>query len=177
MSNAKAVLTCAIALSLLAASAAGQSTAPDASPLPSLPPTGLAPSETVQVNVANIAVSTSTGISASCTGSITFYNASGTAIGTPATFSLGTRQMFSAPVPYASTGGTGARTVVRAEIALMATVAGFGIPPCALASSIEVYDTTTGVTHAFAQGSPGQGLIGVIWAGTYVPAVLPLTAR
>jgi len=173
MSNAKAVLPYAVALSFFAAAAAAQSPAPDVAPLPSLPPIGVAPSETVQVNVANIAADASTGVPAHCTGSITFYNAAGIAISTPATFAIGTRQMFSVPLPYASTGGTGARTVVRAEIAMVATVAGFGIPPCVLVSSIESYDTTTGVTHAYAQGTLGQGLIGVIRTGSYVPAVIP----
>lgn len=174
MSNARIVVTCAIALSLTAVSAAGQSAVADAS-LPSFPPIGLAASETAQVNVVNTAVSPSTGVPASCTGSITFYNTSGTAIGTAANFSLGTRQVFSAVLPYALTGGTGERTVVRAEIAISATIAGFGIPPCILVSSIETYDTATGVTHAFAQGNLGKKAIGFIITGP--PAVVAPSAR
>jgi hypothetical protein len=175
MENSRAVsnqtiVMCAITLSL-AATAAGQSAAAGASPIPSLPPVGLAASETVQVNVVNTAVSPSTGVPASCTGSITFYNAGGTAIGAPANFSLGTRQIFSAALPYALTGGTGGRTVVRAEIATAATVAGFAIPPCILLSSLETYDTATGVTHTFAQGNSAQGVAGIILSGP--PAVVP----
>src|SRR5579863_5041364 len=76
-------------------------------PSSALPPVGLAVSETAQVNVANVAVGSTGDPAPSCQGSVTFYNASGTAIGTPTPFSLGARQIASVAVPYASTGALG----------------------------------------------------------------------
>jgi hypothetical protein len=122
-----------------------------------LPPMGVASSETIQVNVINNA-STPTAPDAaapSCSGTIAFYSATGSIIGTPTSFTIGNEQIFSASLPYSATGATGARTVVRAIITLAATAwAGLVPPPaCALGSSMETYDTLTGVTHAFATGT------------------------
>jgi hypothetical protein len=131
-----------------------------------LPPVGLASTETAQVNVTNAAVAPSPGsVPPSCTGNISFYDANGTVIGKPTNFALGSRQVFSVPLPFASTGATGSRTVIRAEISFMQAVAGFGIPSCTLESSLEIYDTATGVTHAVLAGTPPPGLMGVIRSG------------
>jgi hypothetical protein len=132
-----------------------------------LPPVGLAVTETAQVNVVNTAATSSDGTAASCTGSIAFYNAGGSIIGTATSFAVGTGQIFSVRLPYASAGASGSRTVVRVEIASAATIAGFGVPPCALASSLETYDSATGVTHAFVSGVPAQNPINVIRTGTF----------
>jgi hypothetical protein len=44
------------------------------------------------------------------------------------------------------------------------------LPPCALASSLETYDTATGVTHAFVSGVAAQGLTAVIRSAMFAPA-------
>jgi hypothetical protein len=124
---------------LTALAAMGQSSGPlIASSV--LPPVGLASSETVQVNVVNNA-STPTAPDAaapSCSGTIAFYTASGSIIGTATSFAIGNDQIFSASLPYSATGATGARTVVRVMITLAATWAGLVPPPaCALGSSME----------------------------------------
>lgn len=127
----------------------------------SFPPVGLAPSETAQVNVVNTATAYSGAPAPSCTGSIAFYNASGSMIGGATSFTAGSGQISSVTLPYDAAGGSGSRTVVRAEIVLTfpATVAAAGAvtsaPPCLLSSSLETYDTMTGVTHVFLAGTQG----------------------
>jgi len=61
---------------------------------------GLGSTETAQVAVVNLANAPSSGPAASCTGSIAFFNAAGTAIGTATTFTLGTGQVASARLPF-----------------------------------------------------------------------------
>jgi hypothetical protein len=141
-------------------------TSPYATPLFQLPPIGLAGSETAQVNLINTATTAtpSTGaVEPSCTGTITFYNASGSIIGSATSFTAGSGQIVSVSLPYASTGASGSRIVIRVGIVLLATATGpQPPPPCALASSLETYDTATGVTHLFASGVAAQGLTAVL---------------
>src|SRR5580700_1946406 len=84
----------------MALSAFGQITipsGPSAPPLPSqFPPIGLAASETAQVNIVNTASQPIGGPAPSCTGTITFYNASGAIIGAATSFAVGSGQIFSA---------------------------------------------------------------------------------
>ena len=56
---------------------------------------GLAPGETVQVNLVNLASASSSGTAASCAGSVSFYNAAGSIIGTATTFTLTSGQITS----------------------------------------------------------------------------------
>lgn len=140
---------------LTASSAMGQASGPlIASSV--LPPVGVASSETVQVNVVNNANTPTAPDAAAplCSGTIAFYSASGSIIGTATSFAIGNGQIFSASLPYSATGATGARTVVRVTITLTATWAGIVPPPaCALGSSLETFDTLTGATHAFVAGT------------------------
>jgi hypothetical protein len=59
---------------------------------------------------------------------------------------------------------SGARTVVRAEIVVLTVQTGSiaqtpsPAPACILVSSLETYDTATGVTHALVSGGAAQGL-------------------
>jgi hypothetical protein len=161
-------------------SAFGQPAIPvSAVPLQSsqFPPIGLASSETAQVNVVNTAAAPSSSPAGnttppSCTGTITFYNSTGSTIGAATSFTVGAGQIFSATLPYASIGASGSREVIRVAVALsLVTVASLQPPAlCTLASSLETYDTATGVTHTFVAGATGQGLFGVI-RGT--PLVVP----
>jgi hypothetical protein len=155
-----------------------------------LPPVGLASSETAQVNVvntANVSIATLGAVPAlpSCTGSIAFLNASGNMIGKATTFTVGSGQIFSATLPYASAGASGSRTVIRAEIVSTITVGGMAMlgivtepampaaPACALQSSFETYDTATGVTHVFISGpAAAQILTPAIRSGNFT-ATLP----
>jgi len=112
-----------------------------------LPVVGLAPSETMQINVLNAAAVSANATAASCTGSVTFYNSAGTAIGSPSTFTVGSGQISSVKLPYASAGGSGSRTVLRPVITTMGTIPAKA--PCALEYSLETYDTAMGITHVF----------------------------
>jgi hypothetical protein len=141
-----------VGLLFVAASAFGQTTSPVGiwtyTTSSNLPPFGLAVSETAQVNVFNTAVA------ASCSGTVAFYDGKGSVIGSAASFTAGSGQITSVTLPYASTGGSGSRTVVRAEIAYQTAAGGFA--PCSLSYSLETYDTGTGVTHTFVSGAVAQ---------------------
>jgi hypothetical protein len=115
-------------------------------------PTGLATSETAQINVAN---ASSSGTAASCTGTISFLDASGNTIGTATSFTVTSGQIVSASLPYSSTGASG-RAVIRGLVQLPESSS--SPAPCALSSSLEIFDTGTGVTHAvITAGGPGAG--------------------
>jgi hypothetical protein len=136
----------------------------------SFPPVGLAASETMQVNVVNLAENpatvTSTSPAASCTASISFFNAAGTPIGTATSFTVTAGEAQSATMTLAKAGITGTtRAEIRAVIQSTITE-GRDAPPCSLASSLETFDTTLGVTHVYLTGpapsSPGPVIFGVI---------------
>jgi hypothetical protein len=130
-----------------------------------LPPFGIAMTETAQVNVVNTAAAASGGTAASCSGTIAFFNAAGALIGSAVPFtSLGTGKIFSATLLYSATGGTGSRVVVRAEITDTSTLTGFSTAPCSLSSSLEIFDTSTGVAHAFVSGTTTLSPIAVTGA-------------
>jgi hypothetical protein len=175
MINRRTYPLLATGLLLAAASSFGQTiTLPNIALTSStnLPPFGLASSEIAQVNVVNTAASASNGNAASCNGSIAFYNASGTIIGTASPFTaLGTGKIFSATLTYAATGGTGSRVVARAEITDTTTLTGFATSPCSLSSSLEIYDSATGVTHAFVSGTATLNPIGIVSPVIVNPAI------
>jgi hypothetical protein len=125
-----------------------------------LPPVGLGATETAEVNVANFAANASDGTAASCTGSISFLNASGATIGSATSFTVTAGQIFSARLPFSGAGSSGTRTVIHGVVALtLATTS--PRPPCALAVSLATFDTSSGATHALvtsgAGGGPGGG--------------------
>lgn len=115
-----------------------------------LPVMGVAITDTLQVNLVNTAAASSSGTAASCTGSVSFYNAAGSILGTATNFTLGSGQISSVKLPYASAGGSGSRALVRTVVTSQGTAP--PTAPCALGVTLETYDTATGVTHAFAAG-------------------------
>ncbi len=179
MQNSKLLLTLTVMASAVAQTALAQtpfatSTPPTVTRNSSFPPVGLAASETMQVNVVNLAENpatvTSTSPAASCTGSISFFNAAGTPIGTATDFTLAAGVTQSATLTLAKAGITGTtRAEIRAVIQSTITE-GRDAPPCSLASSLETFDTTLGVTHVYVSGpasssnSPGPVVFSVISA-------------
>lgn len=152
-----------------AVSVFGQTTTPGTqTSTSSLPPVGLASTETVQVNVANTASLSPAGVISYCTGSIAFFDASGNAIGSPTNFNLANGQISSVKLAFSSIPSAGSlRAVVRATVSLtynstVAIAPTNGVvalpPPCALATSLETYDTATGATHVY-YVSPGPQII------------------
>jgi hypothetical protein len=125
-----------------------------------LPPVGLAVSETAQVNVTNTAPPPANGGAAPLCGvTVVFYGGRDgqTILGNLAVFQLRNGDVASAPLPYALTGASGARTVIRVAITvspiLVTTDSGPQTAPCTLLSSLETFDSATGVTHAFTSAS------------------------
>jgi len=106
---------------------------------------GLGSTETAQIAVVNLANASSSGPAASCTGSIAFFNAAGTAIGTAATFTLATGQIASASLPFASGGGTAVRILIRGVVTVTRT-AGSGVA-CTPAATLDTFDSSSGVTN------------------------------
>jgi len=150
---------------LLAASAAAQGPLAPAPPPPlsitrnyNFPPVGLAGTETLQVNVVSTSTVTVASLvpdqaPASCTGTISFANASGTAIGAPVPFTIPPGQVYSAPLPFSKTAYSSRGEVVASV--QQTVVFSQGIP-CTLAISLETFDTGTGVTHVLLT-SPAPG--------------------
>jgi hypothetical protein len=121
----------------------------------SFSPVGLALSETMQVNVVNLAENpttvTATAPAASCTGSVSFVNAAGTTIGSATSFTVTAGETQSITLTLAKAGIAGSRAEIRAVIQTTATQ-GHDAPPCSLGSSLETYDSGTGVTHVYVSG-------------------------
>jgi len=147
-----------VTLILVALSASAQTTATTSTDTPSspqFPPIGIAVSETAQVNVTNTALPPFNGGAAPiCNGTVVFYGGADgrTIVGPVTAFQVQYGQISSVPLPYALTGASGSRAVIRVEITLspvlFPTAAGPVVSPCTLATSLETYDTVTGVTHA-----------------------------
>jgi len=101
--------------------------------------------ETAQFAVVNLADASSSGPAAFCTGSIAFFNAAGVVIGAATAFTLGTRQVASARLPFAGAGGTGVRALIRGEVTVT-RIAGSGVS-CTPAANLDTFDTSSGVTN------------------------------
>jgi hypothetical protein len=114
------------------------------------PPVGLASSETAQINVLNSTstLNTAGAMAPSCTGTITFVNASGKAIGNPVSFTTTGSQIFSTQLTFNQLGATG----LRGEFVASIQVTGSFLPTtssCALVFSLETFDDSTGATHVY----------------------------
>jgi hypothetical protein len=125
----------------------------------SFPPVGLASTETAQINVVNLASASTSGTAASCTGTVSFVNANGATIGTASPFTVASGQIFSVTLPFSAAGASSSRTEFRGVVALTYT-RGSGVP-CALASSLETYDASTGATHVFMRDGGGSQIGGL----------------
>ena len=147
-----------MAVAFTAALAASQTTTTTTTETVTLntPPVGLASSETAQINLVNTA--SNEWFAASCTGTVTFLNSSGTVIGSATPFTVASGIIQSVSLPFAKSGGTGTRTEIRATISQTIT----DQPLCNLQVTLETYDTSTGVTHVFLANRAGNvGEVGV----------------
>lgn len=152
-------LSAAGALSAICAAAQTTTTSSTATVESSSAPIGLASSETLQLNVVNTATASSSGTAASCTGTIQFVNSSGTVIGSATSFTVTSGQIFSATLPFSKVGASGTRSEVRGVVTLTVST-GSGAAPCHLTSSLESYDTSTGVTHVYLANAVEGGMGG-----------------
>lgn len=149
--NTVRVFAGALTMAICAFGQSGTPTPASTTRTSSLPPVGIGVTETVQVILTNTATSSSKGTAASCAGSVSFYNASGTMIGTTESFTLASGQIEQVGLPYASAGSTAVRALVRAAVSL--TTMFPSSAPCALSYSLATFDTATGVTHAIVIGT------------------------
>jgi hypothetical protein len=147
------LLSLLAAAAFTAAGAIAQTTGSTVSHTMTFAPIGLASSETAQVNLVNLASNPTSGNAASCTGSVSFLSGTGSVIGSATPFTVTSGQIFSVKLPYANTAASG-RTVVRATVT-QTFATGSSTTPCELATSLETYDSTTGVTHVFVAGPQG----------------------
>jgi len=118
----------------------------------SFAPVGVALTETMQVNLFNQASNSSNGTAASCTGSVSFVDASGKAIsGAGGTFTVaaGVTQPISLMGNKANSSTT---TGSRAEIRAVVTLNIIHGTPCSLVDTLELFDSTTGALHLFLNG-------------------------
>lgn len=118
----------------------------------SFPLVGLASTETIGVNLINLASNTTSGTAASCTGTVAFLNSAGTTIGTATSFTLAADAVTSVTLPFSSSGLTSPRGLIRTVLTTTTT----SDVPCSLSYTLNTYDTTTGVTHVFLTGSAAQ---------------------
>jgi len=130
------------------------------------PVIGLASTETLQVNVANLATAPSSSTqTASCGGMVSFANASGKPIGTQMKFTVGSGDIFSAPLPFASTGYTNRGEVLAT---VQQTITFPSTSPCSLALSLETFDSISGVTHAVLANAPTTTPVPVLTPGASI---------
>jgi hypothetical protein len=152
----KSILPLAAIMLLGAFSSSAQTTTTSATRSFDYPPVGLASSETMQINVLNSATASSSGTAASCTGTISFTSATGATLGTATSFTVTSGEIFSATLPFAKTAATGTRTEIVGIVSVTTTSG----TPCGLRTSLETFDTATGVTHVYLAGfggGPGGG--------------------
>ena len=115
----------------------------------SFPLVGLASTETIGVNLINLASNTTSGTAASCTGTVAFLNSTGTTIGTATPFTLAADAATSVTLAFSSAGLASPRGLIRTVL----TTTNTSNVPCSLSFSLNTYDTSTGVTHVFLTGS------------------------
>lgn len=125
-----------------------------------IPPVGLSSTETLQLDIRSASAGY-TGLSAgTCDGSVTFYGQDGSVVTAPTNFTLeNAASSFSAHVGSAQLSTALLRPAVSAQISLTAlplpTIPVPSAPavlPCIAAFSVKIYDTLSGVMHAYAVG-------------------------
>lgn len=122
-------------------------------------PVGLGSTETMQVNIVNLATNPSVSLAgaspaAMCNGTVAFLNAGGTPIGAPSSFAVGAGQTFTATLPFTKAGIAGIRGEIRVQIQTTAPVK--NAPGCSLESSLETYDSVNGASHIYLSNAAPQ---------------------
>ena len=138
------------AAAVLIGCALGQTTTTTKTTEYSFPLIPLGSTETLGANLINNASNGANGAPASCTGSVTFENTAGTTIGTPTSFTLGANAVTSATLTFANSGLSALRGLIRI---VLTTTYSTPAPPCALAYSVNTFDSSSGATHIFITGS------------------------
>jgi hypothetical protein len=90
---------------------------------------------------------------------VSFLNASGATIGTASPFTLTSGQSSVTRLAFSAAGLTAPRGSIRPLVQVNVPTT-TPRPPCSLALSFAVFDTTTGATHAVISSSDGIGFGG-----------------
>lgn len=153
---------------VLSGSAVAQTTTLTRTSTYTFPLVGLATSESIEVNLINLASNLSNGTAASCTGSVTFMNAAaGTVIGGATNFTLAANAVASiSPSTTSNVVYTGNRALMR--VVLETTTTNPGVP-CSLASTLTTFDTSSGVTHVLLVGNAPVTATPVVFFGSATP--------
>jgi len=117
------------------------------------PPVGLAFGENMQVNLLNQAANAAGGTAASCTGTVSFLDATGKVIdktGGPFTVAAGQIQAITLHGTDVNA-SMGSRAEIRVQVSLTITRG----TPCSLAESLETFDSSTGATHVYQTATAG----------------------
>jgi len=122
------------------------------------PPIGLGSTETAEISVVNLASDTPN-TKASCSGTISFLNSSGTVIGAATPFTATAGQIVFVRLPFANSGGPSPRAEIRGVVQVNAATTS-PRPPCSAEFSMETFDTTTGATHTLQTMSVQQPVFG-----------------
>jgi hypothetical protein len=117
----------------------------------SFPLVGLANSESIQVNLINLAPNSNSGTASSCTGNVAFTTVGGgTSIGGGGTFTLAANEATSiGPSAGDNVIAAGARSLLHVVVTTNFTLS----VPCNLSFSLNTFDTASGVTHVFLTGT------------------------
>lgn len=122
-------------------------------------PVGVATTETIQVNVANTATGSSS-TAAACSGTISFTVAGAKTQPAAAKFTVAAGEIYSTDLAWANLGASG-----RAEVLVALQVSQTAGVPCAAISSVETYDTSSGVTHSYQTNPAANGPVAVSGGG------------
>lgn len=124
------------------------------------PLVGLASSETIEVNLINLASNSNNGTAASCAGSVTFSTASqGTVIGGATNFTLAANAVASIePSVSSNVSASGTSRVLLKVVVASTTTIGV---PCSLAYTLNTFDTASGATHVFLVGQAAATVLPV----------------
>jgi len=134
---------------LAVSSAMAQTTTTSVTREYSFPPIGLGGTEAAEVIVANQATNATNGTAASCTGTVSFTNGSGAAIsGASSPFTLTAGAISSVHITGTTAGASGASRVYIIPAVQQTISTGGTRAPCSLVMTLEIYDATTGATHA-----------------------------
>lgn len=147
-----------------------------------LPPISLASTETAEISVTSLAAEyPGWGFAGNCQVAVTFYGPDGSVLVPAAAFSVANGgNVLSAELPYPSAGAKVSSVSISAHIALTPAPYTYDgsvppIPDCAVAYSLETYDTALGVGHTLLVGQVGQGtaVANIVGAVSVLPCLSP----
>ena len=120
-----------------------------------IPPIGLAPNESIEIDVAPMPASAGGAPLATCTAAVAFYSDTGLAVGPRGLFTLSAETPPAAA--FLAAPSTASRSTIAAQLSLTpvqftTSYPASTVPACAAVVSARVFDTASGTTHAYVSG-------------------------